>query len=205
MSTEIELKLSFPAQHAATIKQLALLKRCCSTQPIEQTILSIYYDTRDFALGRQRIALRTRKIGDQWLQTIKSGSSVHDGLHQQNEWEYPIRANALELDAIPDAQLMAVFADPQFRAALKPIFTTDFHRTTYLLEPLEGFKLEFCLDIGKIIAHDKTEPICEVELELKAGNSEQLIEFAHTLQTSCPFTFTPENRNKAARGYALLT
>ena len=205
MSTEIELKLSFLPQHASTIKQLALLKRYSRTQPTEQAILSIYYDTPDFALSRQRIALRTRKIGDQWLQTIKSGGSVHDGLHQQREWEHPIRSNDLELDTIPDAQLKQLFADRQFRAALKPIFTTNFHRTTYLLEPLEGLKLEFCLDIGKIIANDRTEPICEVELELKAGNSEQLIEFSHTLQANCPFTFTPENRNKAARGYALLT
>ncbi|MCP5246696.1 MAG: CYTH domain-containing protein [Burkholderiales bacterium] len=202
--TEIELKLRFPLQYTTTIKELSLLKDFSIATPLEQDILSIYFDTPDLILRNHRIALRTRKIGDQWLQTIKSNGTAQSGLHRHHEWEFPITTEKPELDLIQDQDLKIFFSDKKLRDSLQPVFTTDFHRTTYLLEPSEKFRLEFCLDTGRIIANNKTALICELELELKAGNSQQLMEFGRMLQKHCPFKLIPENTSKAMRGFDLL-
>lgn len=204
MPTEIELKLRFSPQFITTIRELPLLKDFSITAPTEQDIFSIYFDTPDFILRNHRIALRTRKIGDQWLQTIKSNGTAQIGLHRHQEWEFPIATEKPELDQIRDQDLKIFFSDKKLRDSLQPVFTTDFHRTTYLLKPSEKFKLEFCLDTGKIIASNRTALICEVELELKAGNSQQLMEFGRMLQSLCPFQLIPENASKAMRGFDLL-
>ncbi len=202
--TEIELKLRLPSQYVTTIKELPLLRNYSIAEPAEHDIFSIYFDTPDFRLRRHHIALRTRKIGAQWFQTIKSNGIVQNGLHQHYEWEYPIATNTPELDQIPDQDLIAFFSDQKCRDTLQPVFATDFHRTTYLLEPLENFRLEFCVDTGKITACDKIELICEVELELKMGKSQQLMQFYQMLQEHCPFELVPENKSKALRGFMLL-
>lgn len=205
MPTEIELKLRFPLRFITTIRELPLLKDLSIAAPAEQDIFSIYFDTPDFILRNNRIALRTRKVGDQWLQTIKSnGTTVQSGLHRNQELEFPITTEKPELDQIQDQDLKIFFSDKKLKDSLQPVFTTDFHRTTYLLEPSEEFKLEFCLDTGKIIANNRTALICEVELELKTGNSQQLMEFGRMLQEHCPFQLVPENASKAMRGFDLL-
>ena len=54
------------------------------------------------------------------------------------------------------------------------------------------------------MANNKTTLICEIELELKAGSSQQLMEFGLMLQEYCPFELIPENTSKAMRGFDLL-
>lgn len=204
MSTEIELKLSLSPQFSACIKQLQLLKDYGVTKPIKQRLYSIYYDSPDFILRKHRIALRVRKTEGLWIQTIKSGGTIQDGLHQHNEWEHPIANNKPDFSQIPDQSIKDFFADRKLRQSLQPIFITEFNRTTYLLEPEKDFELEFCLDEGKIIANQRTQSVCEIELELKSGDTSQLFQFAETLQRNCTFPLIPENTNKAMRGYALL-
>ncbi len=205
MSTEIELKFRLEPKYVPNVKQLPLLKIFSIAGSITQNLYSIYYDTPELALSKHRIALRTRKTGDKWLQTIKSGGSIQAGLHQHHEWEYPITGEKPDFLHIPDPSIKAFFTDESIRRSLQPIFVTDFQRTTYLLEPANNFKLEFCLDEGKIIAGQRTHPICEIELELKSGKTLQLLRFSEKLQEHCLFPLTPENKNKAMRGYALVT
>ncbi|MDR4516757.1 MAG: CYTH domain-containing protein [Nitrosomonas sp.] len=204
MSTEVELKLRFSPQFSASIKQLQLLKDFSISKPVSQKLYSIYFDSSDFILQKQRIALRVRKAGGLWIQTIKSGGTIQDGLHQHNEWEYPIADDNPDFSQIPDQGIKNFFADRRLRRSLRPIFITDFNRITHLLEPEQGFRLEFCIDEGKIVANQRILPICEIELELKSGNTAQLFQFAEMLQRSCAFPLTRENTNKAMRGYALL-
>lgn len=204
MSTETEIKLRLPPQFAHHIKQLSLLKNCSISTPVCYNLYSIYYDSPNLYLKKHHISLRTRKIDHQWIQTIKSGGKIRNGLHQHNEWEYPIANEAPDFSKIDESGLKDFFADPQLRQSLEPVFVTDFNRTIYLLEPAKKFKLEFCLDEGKINANQKSQTISEIELELKTGDVSQLIQFSETLQDHCPFPLFPENTNKAMRGYMLL-
>ena len=204
MSTEVELKFRLSPQYSVDIEQLQLLKDFSVIKPIKQRLYSIYYDSPDFTLQKNRVALRVRKVGSLWIQTIKSGGTIQDGLHQHNEWENPITDDNPDFSQIPDQSIKDFFAEEKLRRSLQPIFVTDFYRTTYLLEPEQGFELELCLDEGKIIANQRAQPICEIELELKSGNTSQLLQFAEKLQRNCPFPLIPENTNKAMRGYTLL-
>ncbi len=205
MSTEVELKLRFSPLYSGYIKQLQLLKNYEIRTPVKQKLHNVYYDSSDFILQQNRIGLRLRKAGNQWIQTIKKNGTIHDGLHRHNECEYPVIHKNPDFSQITDQDLKKFFADKALRTSLRPIFATDFHRITYLLEPAKDFKLEFCIDEGSITANQLTQPICEIELELKSGDTSQLRLFSAILQKSCPFPLIPENTNKAMRGYALLT
>ncbi|HBV20384.1 MAG TPA: CYTH domain-containing protein [Nitrosomonas sp.] len=205
MPTEVELKLRFSSQYAGYIKQLQLLKDYEIKTPVKQKLHSVYYDSPDFILRQHRIGLRIRKSGNQWIQTIKNSGTIHAGLHQHNEWEHSVIHENPDFSQITDQDLKKFFVDKALRASLRPIFVTDFHRTTYLLEPAKEFKLEFCIDEGSITANQLTQPICEIELELKSGDTSQLRLFYAALQKNCPFPLILENTNKAMRGYALLT
>ncbi|MCB1937140.1 MAG: CYTH domain-containing protein [Nitrosomonas sp.] len=205
MSTEIELKLSFPSQFVDHIKQLPILKEFSIASPVTENLHSTYYDTPDHALGKKRIALRIRKMGDHWIQTIKSGGTAQNGLHHHHEFECRLSVDKPDFDQIPDKNLRQFFSDEQLRKTLKPIFTTEFLRTIYLIEPQENFTIECCVDDGVIKADKKTETISEIELELKSGEKSQLVEFSRLLQAQCPFDLVPENTNKAKHGYTLLS
>lgn len=208
MSTEVELKLRFPQQFAVQIKQLSLLNTFSIAKPYQQNLYSVYYDTPDFILKNNRIALRLRQKGECWIQTIKSGGTICDGLHQHREWEYPTTDGKLDFTQLPDQRIRYFFSDQKLCQSLQPVFVTDFERTTYLLEPAKNFKLELCIDEGYITINqfdsDISEPICEIELELKSGSKAQLLQFSETLMKYSPCPLIPENKNKAIRGYALL-
>jgi len=201
--TEIELKFYCPPEFLESFKQLPILKEFGIAQPVELNLYSTYYDTPQCTLAQNRIGLRIRKANDHWIQTIKSGGHVQDGLHQHSEYEYTLSENQLDYVHIPN-HLKPLFSDTQFRNALKPVFTTEFNRTIYLLEPQKNFQLECCLDNGVITANGKTDKISEIELELKSGEKKQLVEFSELLQKHCPVDLIPENASKASRGYALL-
>ncbi|OYY79071.1 MAG: hypothetical protein B7Y33_05090, partial [Hydrogenophilales bacterium 16-62-9] len=64
---EIELKLALPADQVARFMKLMARRRCV---PVQQNLMTRYYDTPDFALSAQGIALRVRKAGRRWLQTL---------------------------------------------------------------------------------------------------------------------------------------
>jgi len=205
MPTEIELKLCLPPQSVAELKSLPLLQSYSVSEPTTQKLHTIYYDTPDFALQNERIALRLRKIQNKWIQTIKGGGTVSAGLHQRQEWEHPVLSNQPDFSKITDPSLAELFADTNLRQQLRPIFVTDFTRITFLLLFMENCNIEFCIDQGEIIAGQRTHPICEIELELKTGTQSQLLAFAELLEKECSFPLIRENISKAMHGYTLYT
>ena len=205
MHTEIELKLCLPPQSVAELKSLPLLQGYSISEPTTQKLYTIYYDTPDFALKNERIALRLRKIQNEWVQTIKGGGTVSAGLHQRQEWEYPVLDNQPDFSKITDPSLIELFADKNLRQQLRSIFVTDFTRITFQLLFMERCNIEFCIDQGEITAGQRTHPICEIELELKSGTPSQLLKFTTLLENQCTFPLTRENINKSMRGYALYT
>ncbi|HJX58309.1 MAG TPA: CYTH domain-containing protein, partial [Thiobacillus sp.] len=73
-SVEIELKLALPPQQAAAfIKRMARRR----STPVRQVLITRYFDTPDFALSAQGVALRVRRIGRRWLQTLKTEGERH--------------------------------------------------------------------------------------------------------------------------------
>ena len=199
--TEVELKLLIAPADIPRLRRHPLLKTLCRSGPNTRRLTSIYFDTDDFVLKNQSIALRVRRSGRKWIQTVKGGGSVQAGLHQRDEWEAPVAHGTPDFSKLTDPALIRLFAADELRQRLHPIFVTEFRRTIWLLQTEAGDQIEMALDQGEIRAEQRSTPICEVELELKAGNPAALYELALALQQAAPLC--PENTSKAERGYAL--
>ncbi|TPE48296.1 CYTH and CHAD domain-containing protein [Amaricoccus solimangrovi] len=198
MATEVELKLTLdPGAEARLRRDPALETRTCPGRTAN--LVSIYYDTPDEALARAGIALRLRREGRRWIQTIKrrTGDDVA-GLFANEEVECPA----------PGARLVLEGKDPAFAAVtgaaggapLSPMFETRVKRRIEVLGMPEGV-VELGIDQGEIVAGSRVEPILEAELELKEGAVAAVYTAARRLFHSGPIRFA--KLNKSARGYAL--
>jgi triphosphatase len=201
MSTELELKLLVDSADIPKLRRHALLKTQADG-PRRQNLLSIYFDTSELALKQRRMALRVRRVGMRWIQTVKAGGEVHGGLHRRGEWEEPVARGCPDLTKIQEPALSEVFFSPEVRDALQAVFTTEFRRTTWLLRWDDGDEVELALDQGEVKSGERALPISEVELELKQGNPARLYQLALDLQQTIPLRL--ENVSKAARGYQLF-
>ena len=106
----------------------------------------------------------------------------------------------LRLDLIPSGRVRKKLCKLTADKALTPIFRTHVVRTTHRLKSA-GTEAELALDSGCIRSATQTAAICEVELELKTGGTEQLLEIAQHLFADIPFRFG--SQSKAERGYRL--
>lgn len=198
---ELELKLAISAQHARRIARLPLIRSSTSGRAITRGMHSVYYDTPQHDLQRAQTALRLRREGARWVQTLKFGGEVEGGLHRRHEVETRVAAQLIDHRMLGHSALPALFQDAALRAALGPVFTADFRRTVRLLSPTPGTLIELCVDVGELRAGDRQAPICEIELELKSGEPIALLDFADALVQEVPARLEPAS--KAERGYML--
>lgn len=201
--TETELKLSLPPDSVPRLQRNALLKSLSISRPVTKKLYSIYYDTANFDLRRNNIAFRLRRTGRRWVQAIKGGGSATAGLHQRYEWESPVLKAQPDFTKIPDSCLIKSLDNAALSEQLHPLFITEFKRSTRLLRLMDGSEVEFCLDVGKIVADSQSAPFCEIELELKSGSQLSLFQLALDLLHSVPLRL--ENVSKAERGYVLAS
>lgn len=201
MATEIELKLLINPADIPRLRRHPLLKAHAAGRARSRDLLSIYFDTPDSSLRQQRVALRVRRVGTKWVQTVKGGAGVRAGLHQRGEWEDEVAQDRPDLTKISDPSLHKLFSSAAVRDRLQAVFTTEFRRTTWALQWDNGDALELALDQGAVKSGDKTAPLCEIELELKQGDPARLFQTALELQQTIPLRL--ENVNKADRGYRL--
>lgn len=202
MTTEIELKLTIDPVHAAHLRRHAVLESLAQSKPRRQKLHSIYFDTPELDLLRAGITLRLRRVGGRWVQTVKGGGSAEGGLHQRDEWEWPVRGGEPE-PAPNTAPGLAGLLTPELLARLRPLFVTEFWRTAWQLRTAQGAEIELALDQGEVRAGDRHQPISEVELELKAGEAASLFEVALATQEQVPLQV--EDLSKAQRGYLLCS
>ncbi|MDP2830390.1 MAG: CHAD domain-containing protein [Sulfuricellaceae bacterium] len=202
MATEVELKLLIQPADIPKLRRHALIKSHAAGRAKTQTLISIYFDTPEYLLRQNRVALRVRRVGSRWVQTVKGGGKVQAGLHSRGEWEWEVARDQPDLTKIQDPVLLKLFSAPEVRDALKPIFTTEFKRTTWLLQWENGDTVELALDEGEVRNGKRIVPLCEVELELKQGASARLFQAAQELQRIFPLRL--DNISKADRGYRLF-
>ncbi len=201
MAVETELKLRIDSKQLTRLKRHALLKTLQLARPVARRLQNIYYDTPKLELHKSGMALRLRHAGREWLQTLKGGGSVQAGLHQRYEWEVPVNRAALDFAATQEVDWDALLR-PSLRKKLQPIFITDFSRSSRMLD-FQGAHIELCMDQGEVRTEQRSTPICELELELKSGESRQLFELALAILEIVPFEL--ETVSKAEQGYRLLS
>lgn len=198
MAVETELKLRIAPEHLARLKRHTLLQDRSAGRVVPRRLYNVYFDTPRLDLHHAAMALRLRRVGDQWLQTLKGGGEVQAGLHLRNEWEIPVAGEALEFPPSPEWD---THLPPRLRDKLQPVFVTDFMRSMRTLE-WAGARIELCIDHGEIRTGQRTLPICELELELKSGEARSLFELALAILDVVPCEL--EVVNKAEYGFRLL-
>ncbi|MDD2701814.1 MAG: CHAD domain-containing protein [Sideroxydans sp.] len=199
MAVETELKLHIAPDKLQRLKRHPLLRRLSIGRARTLKLYSIYYDSADLALQQHAMALRLRRVGKQWLQTLKGGGQSSAGLHQRNEWETEVLAEQLDLEALKRCGGKLPHG---VRNHLQPVFVTDFTRNVRLLD-FEGAQIELCMDSGEIRAGQGMCPISELELELKSGAPQQLFRLALELLDIVPLEV--EHTSKAEYGYRLFS
>jgi len=193
---EIELKLALPADQVAQFLTLMARRR---SVPVQQNLVTRYFDTPDFALSAKGIALRVRKVGRRWLQTLKTEGERQGGLSRRAEYEMEVPSNKPDWSRFPAAAQALVSA--ALRMQLIAVFETHFSRTAWLVGGHGKAQVEVALDVGEVRAGKRRQPICEIELELKAGKPDVLFELAQAWTTK--LDFLPLDVSKAERGVRL--
>ncbi|WP_279145736.1 inorganic triphosphatase [Photobacterium carnosum] len=199
METEIELKFfvlpEFSTQLVDKISAAKIL------QQSRRELGNVYFDTPDQVLRQHDIGLRIRRFDDVFVQTLKTAGRVVAGLHQRPEYNVEVNSTKPSLalhpvDAWPhDFDVVAV------QQQIQPLFSTDFTRQQWLVAMPDGSQIELAFDHGEVSVDDKRSPICEVELELKSGQTDALFTLARELCVDGGMRLG--NLSKAARGYRL--
>lgn len=116
-----ELKLALPASQVPLFERLMARRR---SVPVRHQALTRYYDTPDFALAGRGVAVRLRRVGRRWLQTLKVGGERGGGLSRREEYETLVARGMLDWTRFaPAAQTQVPEA---LRDQLVPVLETRF-------------------------------------------------------------------------------
>lgn len=207
MEHEIELKLLAPNNAGEVIEQSFL--PCLEGNYVKETteLSNYYFDTPDRVLRKNDIGLRIRGDGQNLEQTLKTAGTSVGGLHQRPEFNVQLGQLQNDSEVIPNLSLFEPTAWPadfdveEVQNNLSTLFLTRFVRTSYLLDLPHGCQVELVWDRGLVTANGQSKVICEIELELKKGQTEDLFDLAGLLLSFMYLSIGKDS--KAARGYRL--
>lgn len=167
METELKFQVPAPRRQA--------LRHAVATPGVRRTRLqAIYFDTADRRLAAAGLALRLRKEGRVWVQTLKGRG---DGLMQRLEHEVALEAQrgvpALDVQRHAGTSvgraLADVLAGPADAAtALQAWYRTDIERLHRRVRHA-GASIEIAYDHGRLVAGEAMLAVDEIEFELVSG------------------------------------
>ncbi len=199
---EVELKLVVAPEDLARVERHPALKGMRHWAVRREHLATVYYDTPDFALAREGVALRVRRNGERSVQTLKAAGIAAAGLHAREELEWPLAADgAPDLAVLDETPYRRLFARKRVRERLQPVFTTEFDRAARMVAFADGTAAELAIDRGEIRAGERAAPISEAEIELKTGDAHRLFALAREIARDVPIRLG--HASKAERGYAL--
>ncbi|WP_310734652.1 CYTH and CHAD domain-containing protein [Azohydromonas caseinilytica] len=178
---EVELKLQVPGEARAA------LEAALDVAHWQRTALEAhYFDTAGGQLAAHGFSWRLRKENGRWKQTLKG-----DGGHLLQRLEDELEVEAEAGRAVPRPDVTRHRDSPAGRALaaalggslddLSTLVVEQFHtrieRRTRLMNHGDA-QVEVAFDAGSVHAKGQTAPVCELELELKAGAPEGLFALA---------------------------
>lgn len=196
--TEIELKLLVDSERLADFNEAPIIAANARSKGARKHLKTVYYDTPGRKLRRHELSLRVRQSGTRFIQTVKTECG-EDPL-TRGEWEASVSSIA------PDVALATPFIPAKLRSdlerqSLEPVFTSDIHRHQRLVDLPSG-TVEVAFDHGLLKAGERTQPLSEIELELKAGSASAIYELALRLAEHGPVR--PTILPKSERGFDLV-
>lgn len=189
MGIEFELKYrATPAVLEAIAKAVGGQVRCYQMH-------TTYYDTYDRALSRRHYTLRRRMENGIAVCTLKTpaGGLGRKELELQCD---TIEAAIPELCKLSDIQELPILLAP----GVEPVCGAKFSRRAITLEQ-NGCTVELALDVGVLTGGGKEQPLCELEVELKAGSRQAAADYAAALAAG--YGLEPEPLSKFRRAYLL--
>jgi inorganic triphosphatase YgiF len=200
--TEIELRFQIPELQWPVVRRwVAGSGKSVAT---EERLQASYFDTPERDLARAGFALRLRREGDVWVQTLKGAAP--DGMTRL-EHNVPLGADFPALDVArhadhPAGQALQALLAELPEGALQALFRTDITRLTRPLKTPHGM-VELALDHGALLAGEgdalRSTPVAELEIELKSGEARAVLETARSWAVE-RFGLSLELRTKALRG-----
>ena len=193
----VEIELKFELEPAAAA-QLRLHPALAGQPANSKRQRTVYFDTPDGAVRKAGFSLRVRSSGDRFIQTVKP-LAASAGLFARSEWEVDVAAlepDRARLVATPLVELASAGALEH----LSPIIDSEVTRTSWTVGD-HGGRIQVDLDEGRIAAGGAEETLCEVELELVAGEPRQVLALARSLAEVVPMRIGV--LTKAERGFAL--
>ena len=193
---EIELKLQVPAARRGAV-DAAVAGR--GGEP-RVRLRAAYYDTTDRRLARAGLALRLRREGRRWVQTLKGATDdgitrLEHNVARGSAGPMPALAAALHAGTPAGERLHALLGTPP--EPLIERYRTDILRRRRVLRTLHG-RIELGFDVGTIQAGDALQDVLELEIELVAGSPLAVLETATRWITR--YGLWLDTRSKAERG-----
>jgi inorganic triphosphatase YgiF len=196
VKAEIELKLRASPAAIEQIRKAPVIVQNARNRGVVRRLDTVYYDTPDHALARQRGSLRVRRTGTRYVQTLKLARADRAPFTRQ-EWEAAVDSPAPDLTRLP-AEINAALA--LTADELAPVFATRIRRRAQRLT-FGGAEVDIAFDEGTVEAGEQREALTEIELELKAGDIAALFDVGIQLLDVAPLRIG--TLTKADRGYAL--
>jgi inorganic triphosphatase YgiF len=191
---EVEIKFATDAAGLAAALASPLL-RVEKPNPARK-LVSIYFDTPDWALKRRKMALRVRRAGRAApVMTLKWPLLAAGDVFARGEVE--VRAPNMEPDISRfDADMAASLREIIGEAPLEAKYETRVRRVTRLIGHGSA-RIEAAFDEGAIHSGARELPLRELELELKSGPAQDFFDFAALLAEDLPLRL--DNVSKAER------
>lgn len=186
---ESELKLIFPSKEelydvlSAPWFYEAIMKEDEKVEVYENR----YLDTPDHVLLGSKTSLRIRHIvGQNFIHTVKVGGKSINGFSQRYEWNQETKDREFDLEKFllrarssdDPYTILCESLSPLKDKTLIDVCATKFTRKT-LTAGFGDSLFEICFDVGDCIAGEKSEPICELEIELIEGNANDVKVFGN--------------------------
>ena len=198
---EFELKLGMAEAALKQFREKPILRDIGIGRPETRKLRSIYYDTSGCRLKNAGYSLRIRREKGKWLQTVKRLPVEGETGLTRLENEVEVEEAVPDMDRIKPGRFRKKVKALLDGKPLEPVFETSVWRTTRMLEAPGESKIELAVDTGEIRKQDRTEPISEIELELKCGEPNAVFAVAKDILHGEPFQLI--RHSKAARGYRL--
>ena len=190
---EFELKLAVPREARAALRRAFLLPR---TKPRMVRLQARYFDTAERALARAGMALRVRREGRRWVQTLKTTGAGEVG---RREYETARPDGSLDRAALSGTPAAGVLGEAP-RSPLPELelrFETAIRRWVRL-QRVRGGVVELAFDEGRILSGERAIEVCELEIELIRGSRRVVFDVARRWRTR--FGLVLDARSKAERG-----
>jgi triphosphatase len=203
---EQEMKYSIPNKELSDIIwNNSIIEKYGDDSTRESLVMkAVYFDTEDMVLSKNNMTVRVRVEGERKFATLKWGGCSTNGFHERNEINVPVSDESFinpSVDMFKGSEDGEVLMQLAKDKPLINLLETRFLRRRIRLKYQQSL-IELAIDYGSIITDAGEEPILELELELYAGNIDDLKKLGEEFARE--YGLTPENRTKFSRGVSLL-